>query len=539
MRQADFCGFGGTRDTQVRDQLIEGCLSTKLRLKLLEKVNDLTLDVALKMSSCHESVTQQANEMQLDNFHKIDVKPSRRVKTGNKPRGPAHRRQPNKTGNEKNCWKCGREGHLSKDDFCPARKEKCRKCGIIGHFAKVCRSKDTHQNRVFSVNQRNANMASPAMRNESSEDEIFSINLTPEVEPQVEITVGGQEGNVLIDSGASYNVIDQHLWEQLKLKEAVCKSQAVNKTLKSYGTVNKVEVIAKFWSKVELGVKSLTDVEFLVIKGKGRPILGRKTALKLGVLKITIPEVNLVEDEFQDLFSEKIGKLANYEVELHLKPNAKFVVQPCRRIPYSQRRKVEKKLTELEEMDIIERAEGPTPCVSPIVVVPNESGDIRICVDMRQANTVIERSRHPIPTIDDVLSELSGSTVFTKLDLTMGFHQLELKEGISRDVTTFTTHAGLFRYKRLMFGICSAPELYQHVISQVLQGVGCTGCRNISDDIVVYGKVVADQDEKLRKVLHTLKQRGLTLNKAKCIFRMNRIEFMGQLLSERGIGPTE
>ena len=142
------------------------------------------------------------------------------------------------------------------------------------------------------------------MRNESSEDEIFGINLTPEEEPQVEITVGGQEVNVLIDSGAQCNVIHQQLWEQLKQKEAVCKSQAVNKTLKSYGTVNKVEVIAKFWSKVELGVKSLTDVEFLVIKGKGRPILGRKTAMKLVGLKITRPEVNLVEDEFQDLFSE-------------------------------------------------------------------------------------------------------------------------------------------------------------------------------------------------------------------------------------------
>ena len=118
---------------------------------------------------------------------------------------------------------------------------------------------------------------------------------------------------------------------------------------------------------MELGVKSITDVEFLVIKGKCRAILGRKTAMKLGVLKITIPEVSLVEDEFQDLFSEKIGKLTNYEVELHLKPNAKFVAQPCRRIPYSQRRKVEKKLTltELEEMDIIERFEGPTPCVAP------------------------------------------------------------------------------------------------------------------------------------------------------------------------------
>ena len=158
-------------------------------------------------------------------------------------------------------------------------------------------------------------------------------------------------------------MIDQQLWEQLKQKEVVCKNQAVNKTLKSYGTVNKVEVIAKFWSKVELGVKSPTDVEFLVIKG--RAILGRKTAMKIGVLKMTIPEVNLVEDKFQDLFSEKIGKLTNYEVELHLKLNAKFEAKPCRRIPYSQRRKVETKLTELEEMDIIERVKAQHPALAP------------------------------------------------------------------------------------------------------------------------------------------------------------------------------
>ena len=156
---------------------------------------------------------------------------------------------------------------------------------------------------------------------------------------------------------------------------------------------------------------------------------------------------------------------------------------------------------------------------------------------MRMANTAIEHSRHPIPTIDDVLSELSGNTVFTKLNLTMGFHQL--KEGISREVTTFTTHAGLFRYKRLMFGICSAPELYQHVIDQVLHSTRCTGCQNISDDIVVYGKDVAEHDKRLKMVLHTLNERGLTLKKKKCVFRMNEIEFIGHLLSVKGIGPIE
>ena len=199
--------------------------------------------------------------------------------------------------------------------------------------------------------------------------------------------------------------------------------------------------------------------------------------------------------------------MTNHSFKLHLKPDAKFVGQPCRCVPYNLCSKVEEKPTELEDMDIIERVEGPTPCVSLIVIIPKQNGDIRICVDMRMANTAIEHSRHLIPTIDDVLSELSGNPVFTKLDLTMGFHLLELKEVISREVTTFTTHAGLFRYKHLVFGICSVPELYQHVIDQVLHSAGCTGCQNISDDIVVYSTDVAEHDKRLKKVLHMLKER--------------------------------
>lgn len=89
-----------------------------------------------------------------------------------------------------------------------------------------------------------------------------------------------------------------------------------------------------------------------------------------------------------------------------------------------------------------------------------------------------------------------------------------------------------------MFGICSAPELYQHVTNQVLHSAGCTGYQKISDDIVAYG-CIAEHNERLKKVLHMLKERGLTLNKKKCVFRMNEIEFMGHLLSAKGIGPTE
>ena len=87
----------------------------------------------------------------------------------------------------------------------------------------------------------------------------------------------------------------------------------------------------------------------------------------------------------------------------------------------------------------------------------------------------------------------------------MGYHQIELDEK-SRIITTFVTHRGLYRYKRLVFGIYSASEIYQHLIQQVLQG--CEGVRNISDDIVIYGKNHKEHNMCLEKVLQRLQDKG-------------------------------
>ena len=157
--------------------------------------------------------------------------------------------------------------------------------------------------------------------------------------------------------------------------------------------------------------------------------------------------------------------------------------------------KIKQKLEELVSHDIIEPVEGPSPWVSPVVIVPKPSGDIRLSIDMRRANQAIVRECHPVPTVDDVLYQLNGSTVFSKLDLRWGFHQIELEEQ-SRKITTFITHKGLFRYKCLMFGItCSSvPELYQQTIQQVLEG--CEGSYNIHD-IIIHGYTVKEHDVRL------------------------------------------
>ena len=95
----------------------------------------------------------------------------------------------------------------------------------------------------------------------------------------------------------------------------------------------------------------------------------------------------------------------------------------------------------------------------------------------------------------------------------------------------------MWRYKRLMFGISSAPEVHQHIISQVLQSI--PGVHNISDDIIVSGETIQLHDERLHQVLQRLQERQLTVNSKKCLFRMSQLEFMGHVLSKNGIGAAQ
>ena len=229
-------------------------------------------------------------------------------------------------------------------------------------------------------------------------------------------------------------------------------------------------------------------------------LLGKKTATELGLLRvgpeypstvnqITLTSVQVIVDKHKAVFNG-VGKLRDYQLKIHIDPEITPVAQPQRRLAFHVRKNVEKKLNGLQDLDIIEDVEGPTPWVSPLVAVPKSNGDVRVCVDMRRANEAVIRERHPIPTLEETLEALNGAAVFSKLDLRWGYHQVELHPE-SRVLTTFA--------KRLIFGLSSAPEMYQYVIQQTLPGI--PGVRNISDYIIVFG---SDH-------LHALRARDLRL----------------------------
>lgn len=145
------------------------------------------------------------------------------------------------------------------------------------------------------------------------------------------------------------------------------------------------------------------------------------------------------------------------------------------------------------------------------------------------------RENHPLPTIEDFLPYIGRGKFFSKLDIENAFHQVEISPA-SREITTFITRKGLYRYKRLLFGISCAPELFQKVMERIVGP--CDGCLVYIDDIIVYGATKMEHDQRLDAVLLVLKKNNIKLNEKKCLFGVTSLKFLGHHLSATGIRPS-
>ena len=358
----------------------------------------------------------------------------------------------------------------------------------------------------------------------------------------VTLNVGDIElHDFLIDSDAACNVVDKSTWEWFKSKRIDASTRKSAKILYAYGSTNPLPTVGTFTANV---VVRDTDkwcvADFIVINVKGHNLLGRGTARDLGLLHIGPLVMNSVDSDIHDSYPnlfKGVSTLKDYELKLHVITSVQSIAQSVRRVPFQLREKVGKKLDELLAADIIEEVpEEPTSWISSLVIIPKPDGDIRVCVDMQPANEAIVRERHPIPSVEELLHRLNGSTIFSKLDLKWGFHQITLDKE-SRNITTFVTHYGLYRYKRLMFGLNSVSEIYQKVISDVLKS--CNGVANIADDIIVFGTNASKHNARLHAVLNKLPEFGLTLIPDKCRFRLSKLTLFEHDLSSRGIKAND
>lgn len=536
------CDFADA-DREIMAQIIQSCTSSRLRRRALREP-DMTLNDLLDLGRMLEISEKQAEGIEENAAAAVNALQLK----GNKQQHLANKRTERST----QCRNCG--GKYPHQGDCPAKGKECRGCGKQNHYAKVCRAsqrtpahqsqeKDTTHRKQKSfkkVNQVTACSEDTARDSSSSEEKyLFVVNSDTGVpQPKTDIKLNGVTVPVLIDSGAAVNVVNEGVFNTLDPQP---KLTTANIKIFSYGSKTALPIVGKFTCNVQATTKQ-TETMFYVLRGDGHSLLSYATASQLGLIHIintvdTPPSGRSVADELIESYPELftgIGKLKDFQVKLHIDTNVQPTCQPHRRVPFHVRQKVEKELQKLEDDDVIEKVTGPTPWVSPIVTPPKpkDPDKVRICVDMRQANTAIQRERHITPTMDDVIHELNGAKVFSKLDLNAGYHQLELHPA-SRYITTFTTHLGLRRYKRLNFGISSAAEVFQNAICQTLQGI--PGVKNLSDDIIIYGVSQEAHDDALRAVFKRLKDSGLTLNRNKCEFNKQHLEFFGFIFSADGI----
>lgn len=214
----------------------------------------------------------------------------------------------------------------------------------------------------------------------------------------------------------------------------------------------------------------------------------------------------------------------NGKFTLHLKPDAMPIFCKAHTLPFALRSGLEKEIDRLEKAKIIEPVEG-SDYATPVVPVLKSNGEIRLCGNYKiSVNQQLVVDKFPIPRVADLLSKLGGGKIFSKLDLAHAYQQIELDEK-SKNLTTITTHKGLYRYNRLAYGIASAPGLFQREMEKVLSGI--EGIASYFDDIFVSGKSREEHDKRLHEVLSRFQKCGLTLKTAKCQFAQNRVKFLG------------
>ncbi|XP_058837521.1 uncharacterized protein K02A2.6-like [Topomyia yanbarensis] len=251
---------------------------------------------------------------------------------------------------------------------------------------------------------------------------------------------------------------------------------------------------------------------------------------------VTVPSVTLqsLKAAYPSVFRNELGLCTKTKVKLELIPGATPVFRAKRPVTYAVHSSVD------NELDRLERAKIITPVdfsdwAAPIVVVRKTNGSIRICGDYSTGlNNALQPHQYPLPLPEEIFNKLVNCTVFSRIDLSDAFLQVEVDES-SRKLLTINTHRGLYRYNRLAPGVKAALGAFQQLIDTMLAGLPHT-CGYL-DDVVVGGVNPENHWGNLHAVFQRISDFGFTIRVEKCIFAQPQIKYVGHLLDRNGLRP--
>nr|XP_055041695.1 uncharacterized protein K02A2.6-like [Misgurnus anguillicaudatus] len=339
---------------------------------------------------------------------------------------------------------------------------------------------------------------------------------------------------LIVDTGSSVSILPETLFMK---HFANCELKEPQVRLVTYSREH-LPTLGCFSASVSYD-GAATKANFYVVK-TGSPLLGMDLIKALNchivggsIVSSSAPVVSPVS-EIDHTAASSLGCVKGFVHKVQIDPSVKPVQHKLRRLPLSVREEVSKEINRLLRDGIIEKIDA-SPWVSSIVVTKKKSGEIRVCVDLREPNRAVITDCYPLPHMEDLFTELRGATVFSQIDLQSAYHQLPLHEE-SQNLTAFITHDGLFRFTKVPFGLASAPSAFQKMMKTVLEGL--PGVQNYLDDLIVYGRDKATHDINLQAVLARLTNIGLKLNMEKSKFGQSRIRYLGHDISKDGLHPN-
>eukprot|EP00795_Rhopilema_esculentum_P005001 gene5001-biopygen83 len=367
--------------------------------------------------------------------------------------------------------------------------------------------------------------------------------------------------NFEVDTGAGDNFLGKTAWKELGEPILEAPSQQFESA-----SQHKLPVLGTVMLQAETENYNQQSLGFNVTELPDLNLLGRSAIAQLGISVDTLIEQNsgahaqchaVFEDlkpdrklqaecrklceEFPDLFKPELGRLKDFELEVKFKPDAKLNFCKARAVPFA----LQEDLAQAYEAGIrrgvwqrIQFNEYGTPVV-PIrkPLLPGQTkSKLRVCGDYSVAvNAQLETHRHPIPTPEHLMQKLSGGYGFTKIDLADAYNQIALGPE-SQKRLALSTHQGVLLQMRLLFGISSAPGYFQEIMDQLTSDL--PGVAVYLDDILVSGSTAEEHLTNLKSLFERLSEKGLRCRFQKCSFAQPYIEYLGHLLSSKGIAKS-
>lgn len=436
------------------------------------------------------------------------------------------------------CWQCGNM-HFVSD--CEYSDHFCKDCKKKGHKEGYCNC--SKPSFGFSKHSKGDSKKKEKSKSDSKHVNVVinvnSLNLQ-EKRKYLKIKMNNFPTKLQLDTASDITIISEKTWQNLgkpKLQKSL--------HFATDASANPMEFIGEFNCKIEFNGSTQTGKCF-VTSNEHLNLLGIDFIDKFDLWSTPFNNVcnkiqrkskdeilAKLQNDFPEVFSDKIGKY-KHKIKLHLKPNSKPVYCQKRPVSYAMRPKIEEELQRLENLQIIQSIDY-SDWSAPIVPVRKANGNLRICADYSTGlNECLESNEFPLPTPEDIFSEMAGNQFYSHIDFSDAYFQLELDDE-SQELLTINTHKGLYKMKRLGQGVKPASGIFQKVLNKVFSGL--KNVKSFIDDTVAFTKTVEEHIELLTEIFRRLKKYGFTIKFEKCKFLETSVKYLGFIIDQNGIHP--